>query len=304
MPKTYLTTREMARAIDVSPSTMKRWVDLGTIRAPRTAGGHRRIPLDEAVRFIRTSGMPVRDPAAMGLPELAAGLRDRFAAFEHFPAEDAETQPPTTHPLAEALAQGDVVRFRGVLLDLYLRGTSVATICDGPLANLLNPQRPTNNTTKPSEHVAHGHRDADLCVQGLSHIRQLQPSAPAGAPRAVGGAAPDDRSEVGTVMAATLLGDLGWDVLNLGAATPAEVLASAVALEQVDLVWMIVSRTCTTDELNSWINTLATAIQGRSTTAAILGHDLPHIDRPLPENLHLFDTWAAFETTIKDRTAS
>ena len=48
-----LSPKELAQAIGVSESSLKRWADEGLLRATRTAGGHRRIPLAEAIRFLR-----------------------------------------------------------------------------------------------------------------------------------------------------------------------------------------------------------------------------------------------------------
>ncbi len=48
--KQLLTPKQVARAIQVSESSIKRWCDRGTIPAEYTAGGHRRIPLAELVR--------------------------------------------------------------------------------------------------------------------------------------------------------------------------------------------------------------------------------------------------------------
>lgn len=41
----------VAEALGLSVSTIKRWVDSGTIQAVRTAGRHRLIPKAEAVRM-------------------------------------------------------------------------------------------------------------------------------------------------------------------------------------------------------------------------------------------------------------
>ena len=46
-----LTTRQVAEALSVSESSVKRWCDQGAIPTIRTVGGHRRIPLDGLLRF-------------------------------------------------------------------------------------------------------------------------------------------------------------------------------------------------------------------------------------------------------------
>src|SRR4051794_32611945 len=57
-PATLLKTRQVAQALGVSVSTVKRWVDLGELNATRTVGKHRLIPVLEALRFARMRGLP------------------------------------------------------------------------------------------------------------------------------------------------------------------------------------------------------------------------------------------------------
>ena len=66
-PEVFLKTQQVADALGISVSTLKRWVDAGEIAATRTVGKHRLIALDEAIRFART-----RELATAGLERLAA----------------------------------------------------------------------------------------------------------------------------------------------------------------------------------------------------------------------------------------
>ena len=50
-----LTPKQVARAINVSESSVKRWCDKGVIPTQYTAGGHRRIPLSGLMEFLRSS---------------------------------------------------------------------------------------------------------------------------------------------------------------------------------------------------------------------------------------------------------
>ena len=68
--KSLLTPKELAEALGASESSVRRWVDSGDIRIARTAGGHRRIPLTEAIRFIRLINAPVVRPELLGLGSL------------------------------------------------------------------------------------------------------------------------------------------------------------------------------------------------------------------------------------------
>ena len=72
--KPLLSPRELADAIGVSESSIKRWVDGGLIGATKTAGGHRRIPINEAVRFLRDRQSSLVKPEAIGLNDVASLL--------------------------------------------------------------------------------------------------------------------------------------------------------------------------------------------------------------------------------------
>jgi putative two-component system response regulator len=80
---TLVTLQQAAAAVGVSASTLRRWADEGRIQAVRTAGGHRRFPL-EAVRRLTTErgrGVAVKpvQPPADGLKRLAVLLQARGA---------------------------------------------------------------------------------------------------------------------------------------------------------------------------------------------------------------------------------
>src|SRR5271165_4212340 len=69
-PATLLTPKELADAIGASESSVRRWVDAGDIRMSRTAGGHRRILLPDAIQFIRKMGAAIVRPELLGLTDL------------------------------------------------------------------------------------------------------------------------------------------------------------------------------------------------------------------------------------------
>jgi excisionase family DNA binding protein len=116
-----LTTKELAHAIGASESSLRRWTDGGAIRTSRTVGGHRRIALSEAIRFIRETGTTVVRPAVLGLPgDTRAGA-----------AAGAEEQ------VYAALVDGDAERVRAEVMGLYLGGMNLAGIFDGPLGSAM-----------------------------------------------------------------------------------------------------------------------------------------------------------------------
>ncbi|MEO6390325.1 MAG: excisionase family DNA-binding protein, partial [Pyrinomonadaceae bacterium] len=54
MATTTLTTKEVARLLNISEATVKRWADDGTLSSEKTAGGHRRFDLYAVTQLRRT----------------------------------------------------------------------------------------------------------------------------------------------------------------------------------------------------------------------------------------------------------
>lgn len=78
-----LTLAEACTALGVSTSTLRRWADAGRIKVVRTAGGHRRFPLDEIRRLNGShhsnQAVAVRPtpPPAAAMPAVAKALAAR-----------------------------------------------------------------------------------------------------------------------------------------------------------------------------------------------------------------------------------
>jgi len=56
-----LSTFKIAELLDVNPSSVANWVDQNLLEAHRTPGGHRRVSVEDLVRFLRDHKIPVPD---------------------------------------------------------------------------------------------------------------------------------------------------------------------------------------------------------------------------------------------------
>lgn len=221
-----LSPKALAQSIGVSESSLKRWSDEGLLNAARTAGGHRRIALPEAVRFIRAVGATVIRPDLLGLAEVA-----------QTPApEDRER----AHAMVrEALESGDGARTRALLQSLYLGGWSAAEIFDGPVRVALA------SLGELWQHAEWGivveHRATNVAIQAINQLRGIMPSAPEHAPVALGCSCENDPYVVPTLMASCVLGEAGFRDVNLGNHTPMRVLIAAARQYTPALVWISAS---------------------------------------------------------------
>ena len=221
--KTSLSPKELAQAIGVSESSLKRWVDEGVIAANRTSGGHRRIPRNAALAFVRQRGYPLLRPDLLGLEDLGG-----------VPGGDGARTG-----LHAALLEGRGGEALRLVLQRFVAGESVAALIDNDMAPAM---RAIGDLWQHDEAgIFIEHRAVDICTQILDRLRALLPGPASGAPLAVGGGPEDDPYTLPSLMAATVLAAEGWRVMNLGAHAPAGVLARAAADNRARLVWLALS---------------------------------------------------------------
>lgn len=218
-----LSPRELAEALGVSESSLKRWVDAGKIRAMKTDGGHRRIAISEAVRFVRESGAPVARPDLLDMPEIAVAHSRSLRGSDQ---------------LLDYLIEGDIVGARGWLLGRYLSGMSVAAISDGPVRDAMHA---LGELWKHDEGgIFIEHRGTDVCLQAIAHLRgTFEPKE--NAPLALGCTPEDDPYLLPSFMAATVVAAAGLRAMNLGPDTPVAALEHATRAHKPRLVWISAS---------------------------------------------------------------
>lgn len=280
-----LTTRELASAIGVSESSIKRWADEGVIRASRTAGGHRRIALPEAVRFVRETQATVLRPELLGLEEPAAA-------------------PLPTNPadlLFAHLRDGDEPAVHELVRSLSGNGVGVAAIVDGPLRAAL--ERIGELWRHEADGLLIEHRATDIVVRTLNALRVSLPQRSTGLV-AVGGAPSGDPYIVPSLAIATALAAEGLRPVNFGPDTPLDSLARAAAWLDPRLVWISFTVAPITrnriEQVADLARTLATSkvdlvIGGQAVTPGIF---------PVLPNLRVFSSvaeMAAYARTLTPR---
>ena len=250
----HLSPRELADALGVSESSLKRWVDSGKIAAFRTDGGHRRITVTEAVRFIRETHAPIARPELLGLPEITAA------------------QPKLGGPdrLLDFLLEGDVVGARGFLLARYLSGSGIAELADGPIREAMHALGELWRHEDSGIFVEH--RGTDTCIQAVAHLRNML-HAPTNAPLALGAAPEDDPYILPSFLAAMVTTAAGLRAVNLGPDTPLAALQHAVHHHRPRLVWMSAStpvNPARARAISRWLGSLestVTVVGGRHGSA-------------------------------------
>ncbi len=223
--KPLLSPKEIAEAIDASESSIKRWIDSGRIKATKTSGGHRKVDISEAIRFIRDHKHKVNRADILGFPD-ADTVRTE------------EILVDSTNTFYRYLLEGQAQKARGIILGLYLQGESIATICDGPIRNAMT--RMGDLWQHDKSRVRFEHQATDICIQILNLIRTTLPQNPK-APIAIGGAPPDDPYIIPSLCVVTVLLSEGLQSINLGPNTPFESFESSIRDYVPALTWMSLS---------------------------------------------------------------
>ena len=220
-----LRTRQVATALGVSPSTVKRWVDLGILRASRTVGKHRLIASSETLRFARQRGMPhagLEGPEAVAVASGAIDDRVREA-------------------LGGALCEGRAVEATALIRSFHESGQGATALGD----LLIRPVM---------EQIGHGwmvglidvyqeHHATQIVAAALTDLIARAPRPPDGpdVPLALGAAAEGDMSSLPVLLGELVLRELGWRVHNLGAHLPLRSLANAVGDHRPRLVFLTIN---------------------------------------------------------------
>jgi excisionase family DNA binding protein len=269
--KPVLSPRELAQAIGVSESSLKRWADDGLIRVARTAGGHRRIPISEAIRFIRQSRCTLVRPDMLGLSDVAQTRKDAASG-----TDDDDL-------LFSYLSRGQAPQARGLIMSLYLRGLSVAEICDGPLRQAM--ARLGSLWRHDPAGIFVEHRATDICIQAVQQLRSVL-EMPETGPVALGGAPPGDTYLLPSLAVAITLASEGWQTVNLGPETPLETIATAAEHHRARLAWLSFTVAEPARTLRQEVLELARRLAPTGTRLALGGQS--HDDLDIASNANVF----------------
>lgn len=275
-----LTSTDVAQALGVGVSSVKRWTNDGKLQSMRTAGGHRRYALEAVHRFARERGLPTES-----LPRL-------------------ESERPRTEP-------GDSAQIRDALLDALqtgdtaeasaLIGWSLARLADrssfldrvvGETMRLIGEGWAAGSWTVDQEH-----RASHIVAAVLDSVR---PKERAERTRvAILGAPPGELHDLPLRMVRLVLEWNGWSTDYYGADVPWSALDHAVARGRAALV-ALTARTSTPFE-SAEFRILVRECQARGIRIAAGGEwarggARRELGYARLRTLHGFERWLEVET--------
>lgn len=230
MTHKVLTPRQVARAIGVSDASLKRWCDRGLIPCVRTVGGHRRLPIEGVLQFLRSNGHALVRPEILGLPPNTG--RGGVAVGR------------SIEMVRGALESGDEEKLRHLVFSLYLAGHTARDICDKVLAPAFHAVGVLWYTGRLE--IYQERRACEVCLRVLYQLMSSLPPPGADAPAALGGTLRDDPYTLPTTMAELALREIGWRAESCGAGLPASTLCAAIEARRPRLIWLSVSHIAST----------------------------------------------------------
>ena len=237
-PGKTISPRDLANAIGMSESSLKRWADRGLLSVTRTAGGHRRIRVKDAIRFVRERKLIISTPGALGLPgAVSSGIESEPSGLDQ-PARLDNSNKPFIQLLERG--QGDLAE--AYLVGRFLAGESIAGLGDQIIRPALEQ---LGHGPHGAEEILMEHRATQVCMQAIEQMRAMSCLEAPGF-RAVGGGAAGNSYMLPSQLVAALIEESGGRAVNLGANTPIRALrCEAFSDDQgrgrADLVWLSVS---------------------------------------------------------------
>ena len=281
-----LSPKQLARAIGVSESSLKRWADDGRLNVTRTVGGHRRIDVREAIRFARREGLAIVQPGELGLYELQP-LGERRMEIDE-----------VGDHLRDLLARGDALGARSLLMGLFMEGRGVAWLCDGPIRRAMEGLREAAGAHGSVDGVVQ-RRAWGVCRYTLVQIRLMIASPPnldgndtyeapegaageaevdepatLGKPMAVGGAAGSGADGLPSLMAACVLAEAGFDDIDLGPDLPIDTLTRAAERYHPRVAWLAFDGDMPAFTASK-LEKLAAAVRERGAALVLTGPGVP-----------------------------
>jgi MerR family transcriptional regulator, light-induced transcriptional regulator len=211
--------------LGVSSSTIKRWVDSGTIKAVRTAGKHRLIPISEALRVARNQGIDAANVEVLGglgrtrLPQIDNRIRDL---------------------LFNLVVKSKVRQAKVLIQSVYAAGCGAAMLGD----DLIRPvmERVGHGWMVGALDVYQEHEASQILASAIQELIERAGSAQLeSGPIALGAAAEGDPYVLPALLGELVLREMGWQVRNLGINLPLRSLAHATLALRPRLVFASMS---------------------------------------------------------------
>ena len=156
-----ISPKEFAAAIGSSESSLKRWLDQGVMPCTKTPGGHRRIEVNEAIKYVRESDLTLVQPQVLGIPTAMGDIQ--------------KSQKRQIIDFLQCLKEGNDNHAKQYLVNEFMNGKSLAEIFDGTIKNSLEFLGQIHE--EDAESIFLEHRATQICISCINFLSQYLSSS-------------------------------------------------------------------------------------------------------------------------------
>ena len=149
--------KQLARAIGVSESSVKRWCDDGVIDTSYTPGGHRKIEIDQVLQFLRNTKHAIADPEILGLPSMLGK--------QTWSTQEAVEQ------LQDALLKNNEELALAIIMGLFLSDIPISVLFDEIISTVF--ERIGNEWDCQNVEIYQERQACQICRRTLERFRVL-----------------------------------------------------------------------------------------------------------------------------------
>ena len=217
-----LTPKQVARAIGVSESSVKRWCDAGLIESTHTSGGHRRLSLESVQKFLKEKNHLEIDPDIFSL-KFSLGKSE-------YALERGKKN------FIEAMLSASEVKMKQIVLDYLDSGHKLEVIFDQILFAARADVRQLIRERKIESPI--DHLGTEICLRLMFELRAGFDPPPSTAPRALTVGLDGSPDPLRIEAAEVLLYLQGWNVRAVGCHIPFQQLETIIREDQPDLIYL------------------------------------------------------------------
>jgi len=221
----FLSPQAVSEILNVSCSTIKRWVDEGRLNAQKTPGGHRKIEIQEVLKLARENNW---HHITLAKIESLAASESNQLNINHVSMQ-----------LYQAIREENQEKVRRVLTQAYGSGIGIADIGDHIVMPAM--QGLGEDWSKGIVDICQEHHATQGVLAALMEIRQKQlASKPTDekAPLAMGCAAEGDPYLIPTLLCELLFLEDRWRVVHFGPNTPLDSLLKSAKEKKPRILWV------------------------------------------------------------------
>ena len=212
-----LTTKDVARLLNISEATVKRWAEDGVLTSEKTVGGHRRFAIESIAQLRREKNL-----AGGALAVAKVGNKKKSKPL------------PSAEDFLPLILAGDELEAGAVLVAAYLAHHSLDSIFETTVTQAM--YEVGDLWIKGSVSVADEHLATRTVFTALQKLRGVMASHEPHGLTAICCAAEGELHELAVHLVTLILENKGWNVINLGANTPLFSLEEMVSRRRPQLV--------------------------------------------------------------------